>query len=155
MRRSMIMVVLLCALSANAKRLPPDELPPVVSAGVRYVVPHSAVDNPCKQNGGCVVALDDATGNQLWFVQVYCTRYDTNLEQDVQDVYITSLTLEGDHLVVTDEKNRRFTIDVSSHAVTGAARGCGVGGCSAVPGSSLAGILAVALISRRRRRSTR
>jgi outer membrane protein assembly factor BamB len=126
-----VATVALTSANAVAKRLPPADVPPVTSGNVRYEAPHSA--NPCNQNGGCVVAYDDTTNAVLWSVKVYCTHYDTSLETDVQDVFITSLAVANGQVLVTDEKGRHFAIDPATQQVTGDARGCdGVtsGGCS-------------------------
>jgi hypothetical protein len=119
---------LVAARPVLAKRAPPPTVAPVVHGDALYEAP--PFDNPCGQTGGCVVARDTATGNQLWALKVYCTRYDGNLEMDVQDVFITSLTVEGERLMVTDEKKRAFTIDLATRDVTGDARGCKEAGCS-------------------------
>jgi hypothetical protein len=116
---------------ASAKRAPPAAVPAVVHEGRRYEAPHFI--NPCGQNGGCVVARDDATGAQLWALKVYCTKYDSQLETDVQEVFITSLAVEGGRLGVTDEKSRHFAVDLGTRAVSGDSNGCGGGthgGCS-------------------------
>src|SRR5262249_18003501 len=104
LRRAVVAAVILSANPALAKRGPPPAVPPVVYQGVRYEAPPSAFDNPCEQEGGCVVAFDDATGAQLWFVEVYCTQYDPNLELDVQWVYISSLSISDGHIAVTNER---------------------------------------------------
>ena len=119
---------------ALGKRAAPVEVPPVLAGGVRYEAPH--VLNPCKQNGGCVVAYDNATNALLWSVKVYCTRYDSNLEQDVQDVFITSLALEGGRLLVGNEKGQHFSIATDTQTVSGDDRGCsnGSSGCRYLPG---------------------
>jgi hypothetical protein len=122
------------AAAAWAKRMPPADVPPVVSGNVRYEAPQAT--NPCGANqaGGCVVAYDNTSKAQLWAVQVYCTKYDSNLEQDVQDVFITSLVLDNNNqLQVTNEAGKHFTIDPTTQKVTGDARGCSKGsssGCS-------------------------
>ena len=117
--------------NAIAKRAAPADVPPVTIGNVRYETPHFT--NPCDQNGGCVVAYDNTTNGVLWSVKVYCTHYDTSLETDVQDVFITSLAIENGRILVTDEKGRHFTIDPATQQVTGDARGCDggtSGGCS-------------------------
>ena len=122
---------------AQGKRSAPAEVPPVVSDGVRYEDPHT--DNPCGQNGGCVVAYDDASGALLWSLKVYCTQYDPQLEQDVQDVFITSLAVDNGQLDVTNEKGLHFAIDLQTHAISGDARGCSepvAGGCEFSPASA-------------------
>jgi hypothetical protein len=126
--------ILLVAPFASAKRSAPTEVPPVVSANVRYEVPH--VKNPCGQAGGCLVAYDNTSSALLWSVEVYCTHYDSNIERDVQDVFITSLSLENGQLLVANEKGQHFAIDPATHQVTGDARGCDTsswGGCQHLP----------------------
>ena len=101
---------------AQGKRSPPADIPPVVGEGVRYEAPH--YNNPCGQNGGCVVAYDDASGAQLWSVKVYCTQYDAQVETDVQDVFITSLTVENGQLNITNEKGLHFAIDLRTREIS-------------------------------------
>lgn len=123
--------MVLASTVAMAKRQAPAEVPPVTNGNVRYEAPHFT--NPCDQNGGCVVAYDNATNAVVWSIRVYCTHYDTSLETDVQDVFITSLAVENGQILVTNEKGRHFTIDPATQQVTGDARGCDggtSGGCS-------------------------
>jgi hypothetical protein len=122
---------------ASAKVPAPPEVPPVVDGTVRYEAP--PFDTPCDphQNGGCVVAYDNTTNEQLWALKVYCTRYDPGLEQDVQDVFITSLTMDSQQqLQVANQRGQHFTISPATLEVTGDSRGCGdqAGGCCQVPG---------------------
>lgn len=114
---------------AWAKRLPPAEVPAVTDGTLRYEAPHHV--DPCSQSGGCVVARDAVTGEQRWVVQLYVTVYDPFLERDVQDVYISSLTLTDGVLSVLDEKGRRFDISTTTRAVS---RPSGQG-CSSAPSS--------------------
>jgi hypothetical protein len=123
-----VAAVVLSASTAFGKRVPPPPVAPVVSEGVRYEAP--PFSNPCGQNGGCVVAFDDATGAQLWSLKVYCTQYNPNLESDVQDVFITSIVVNERQLAVTDEKGRHFSIDPATRQVSGDARGCQESGAS-------------------------
>jgi hypothetical protein len=58
----------LAAPNIGAKRTVPVDVPPVVIGDVRYEAPH--FNNPCNQNGGCVVAYDNASNAMLWFVEV-------------------------------------------------------------------------------------
>jgi hypothetical protein len=108
----------------------------VVSEGVRYEAPH--FNNPCGQNGGCVAAYDNASGALLWSEKVYCTQYDPQLETDIQDVFITSLSLDNGKLNVTNEKGLHFAIDLRTQAIDGDARGCSdpaAGGCGFAAGA--------------------
>jgi hypothetical protein len=113
---------------AIAKRAPPAEVLPVVVGDVRYEVPH--FQNPCGQHGGCVVAYDDASDAQLWAETIYCVHYSSDMEQDVQDVFITSLTWEDGKLRIVNEKDQQFTLDPTTREVAGDERSCS-GGCFA------------------------
>jgi hypothetical protein len=158
-------VFALLASTALAKRAPPADVPPVVEGNVRYEAPHFAFENPCDQNGGCLVAYDNTTNAVMWSVKVYCTHYDPGLEQDVQDVFITSLAVESGQVLVTNEKGQHFSINPLTQDVSGDARNCGDesgGGCAflpsrAVPSATwsvalLAGLgLTTILLLRRRR----
>lgn len=126
--RWFLAVVMFCTTgfaATWAKRVPPADVPPVVSGNVRYEVPHFMTPCTPNQNGGCVVGYDNASNAQLWALQVYCTKYNPNLEQDVQDVFITSLTLDANNqLQVTNEAGKHFTIEPTTQKVTGDATGC-------------------------------
>lgn len=154
----------LAGVEVWAKPGPVPDVPPVISGNVRYEAPHFMTPCDSKQNGGCVVAYDNTSNTQLWAVKVYCTKYDVDLEQDVQDVLITSLTLStSNQLQVTNQAGKRFTIDPTTQKVTGDATGCGSSsGCSYTPGRSempmalvLSGIGLAALLGVRRLRAVR
>jgi hypothetical protein len=113
------------ALTSNrvfAKRAVPQAVTPLVFQGVRYEAPHFS--NPCGQNGGCVVAYDVATGVRLWFVTIYCVTYDPGVESDVQNVFITSLTSGDGTVLINNETDHHFSIDLGTRAVSGDLRGC-------------------------------
>ena len=120
---------------ALAKRAAPKDVAPVTAGGVRYEAP--VFDTACGQIGGCVVAYDATSNKRLWFVKVYCTHYDSR-ETDVQDVYITALAIEDGQLSVQDKKDRNFSIDLSSRAVSGDENGCGPQQASAGSGGGCA-----------------
>ena len=128
----------LVATSALGKRLAPADVPPVSSGNLRFEAPH--FNNPCGQSGGCVVAYDNSTNAILWSVKVYCTHYDTDLEEDVQDVFITSLAVENGQVQIANEKGQHFNLDPATQRISGDARGCDGGwasGCSYPPTRSM------------------
>jgi hypothetical protein len=92
-----------------AKRRAPEPVTPVVHEEIRYEAPIERM--------GWVEAWDVKTGATLWDVQVYKVDVDPNLERDVQEVYITKLEIEGGDLLVTDERDREFLVDLKTHAV--------------------------------------
>ncbi len=67
--------------------------------------------------GGVVLAFDAATNRPLWRTQVYTTATDPSLERDVQDVFITSLAVAGDRLIVRDERRRIHQLDLATGRV--------------------------------------
>ncbi len=147
-----LLLTLLAASTASAKRAAPAAVPPVVHEGVRYEAPHWASESPCGQTGGCVAAYDAQSGALRWHVTLYAEVQDPKLERDVQDVFITRLSISGGQLRATDERRRRWAVDLNTHRVSrDDDRVC------AVTGTSLGGAATavVALRAWRRRRGAR
>ena len=99
--------LLVTASTAAAKRRAPAEVAPVIHQGVRYTAPTGRM--------GWVEARDETGDTLLWEVRVYIVTYDPAKEQDVQDVYITELRLEGGELVVRDEREHEWIADLATH----------------------------------------
>jgi len=82
-----------------------------------------AAQRPACQNGGYLVAYDQATEQRLWWLRVYETSYDLDLEQDVQDVFITALSIDDEgYLLVRDERRRIYRIDLSRRQIVSQAQ---------------------------------
>ena len=96
--------------AANAKRTVPGSVEPVTVHGVTYSAPATAM--------GFVVAFDASSGRELWRQRIYQVRVDPSLERDVQDVFITSLTLRGGSLVIANEHGERYALDLATRKVT-------------------------------------
>jgi len=95
---------------ANAKRSVPRAVEPVTVHGVTYSAPATAM--------GFVVACDASSGRELWRQRIYRVHIDPTLERDVQDVFITSLTLRGGSLVIANEHGERYALDLSTRKIT-------------------------------------
>ena len=95
---------------ANAKRSVPSAVEPVTVQGVTYSAPATAM--------GFVVAFDASSHRELWRQRIYRIRVNPSLERDVQDVFITSLTLRGGSLVIANERGERYALDLSTRKVT-------------------------------------
>lgn len=111
--KSVLLVVamlVLLAPAAFAKRVEPVEVKPVVHDGIEYRAPHEKM--------GVVEAWDKATGKMVWEKTVYTVEIDPNLEKDVQDVFITKLKIDNGRLIVTNEHNDRYSIDLKTQEVT-------------------------------------
>ena len=104
-----------------AKRVGPPEVPPVVQGSTRFEVIHWGRDRGLGQNGGYIGAYDATSGKELWAVRVYEVTYDSELEEDVQDVFIEKMTaIRADALEIVDEKGRRYLVNPQARRVTAA-----------------------------------
>ena len=110
------LIIMLLSRSAQAKRVAPTPVAPVIANGIRYSADGDGRDQ-------YVVAADVTTGKELWKVRVFRTRVNSWREIDVQLVFITTLKLAGNSLLVRDEKARCYSVDLKSHHVKRS--GCG------------------------------
>jgi hypothetical protein len=99
------------ASEAWAKRMPPKPVTPLVQDGVKYV---ALLDNGRQ---GIIEAQDEKTGKKLWDLVVYTVKIDPNLEEDVQWVFITTLAARDHALLVTNEKNQQYTVDLKTKKI--------------------------------------
>jgi len=92
---------------------------PVTVAGVRYEAPPFTRTLGLPHNGGFVIAYDAASGSRLWAAQVYGLSGSDKMEQDKREVFIVDLHPESDgqHLVVTDERGRRWKLHLATRKV--------------------------------------
>jgi hypothetical protein len=88
-------VTILIAPCSYAKRAMPKEVAPVTFKGITY----RAILTPA----GLVEAYRGSGSQPVWTKQIYVTRYDMDLERDVQDVFIASLKVTDQGLVVSTE----------------------------------------------------
>jgi hypothetical protein len=119
----LVPVILLLAMTtipatAFAKRQPPKPVKPVAADGVEYHVLHDRFSEGGIPAGirATLEARDLKSGKAAWSVRLYEIRYDQNLETDVQDVYVTSLRIDGDTLHVTTEKDP-LAVDLKTRTV--------------------------------------
>ena len=111
-RRLLIAWVALTVLvvGADAKRMPPKPVAPVIADGIRY-----SADGDGKN--GYVVAEDAASGKVLWKVRVFHNSIKFWVEEDVRWVFITNLKLAGNLLLARDEDSRCYAISLKSKHV--------------------------------------
>lgn len=110
-----IIFSLITPINLYAKRKFPEDVQSVTHAGIRYEAPHFDVKR--KQNGGYIKAFDQNTNKHLWTVQIYKTTYQSSVEQDVQDIFITSIKIKERTLFIYDEKNRIFQLNLKDKTV--------------------------------------
>jgi len=103
----------------HAKRAAPKDVKPVVYEGVRYVASHRmSIGGTSSTGSGYVEAWDVKKKKKLWEAKLYETANDPAKEQDVQNVFITTMRVEGTKLVVMNERKQMFEIDLASHEVS-------------------------------------
>ena len=101
------------------KREGPAEVPPVTIGSLRFAPIHWGKSRGLGQNGGYIAAYDAATGQELWILKIYTVSYDSRKEEDVQDVFIESLTktASGDEIQIVDEEGRVYILNPQSRVV--------------------------------------
>ena len=104
-------IVLLPSL-APAKRMAPAKVEPVIHEGIRYVAPND------DGRRAYVEAWDVETNRRLWELTVFTNHIEPGVEEDVQWVFIKSLSLRDDTLVVTSERGKTYQVDLKTKAIT-------------------------------------
>ena len=103
------------ASEKREKRVAPEDIQPLVHDGVSYSVHYVAADGGTYHGAGHIKATDVQTNRTLWDVELFPDqRTSAALEGDVQDVYITKLSVEDEQLIVTDENNQMYRLDLST-----------------------------------------
>jgi hypothetical protein len=103
----------------SRKRSAPLKVEPVEHRGVRYAVVRGAKGRGLPQNGGYVEATELASGRSLWLVKVYEVVYDSAIEDDKRDVYISRLRLDAarSRLLIENERGERFAVALDGSKV--------------------------------------
>ncbi len=103
----------------NEKRAAPAVVEAVSHDGTRYEEVQFEKSEGLDQNSGYLAAIDMASGNRKWLLKVYDVCYSSDLEADLQDVFFKRLELaaDGRTLIVTNEEERRFAVDLADRTV--------------------------------------
>jgi hypothetical protein len=109
LKTAALCLLVLAAQDMSAKRLPPKPVNPVTVAGVTYFAPGWPI--------GTIIARDASSSRELWRQRIYSIRYDRRLEQDAQDVFITSLAVRDRTLIITNERGERCMLNLSTRKV--------------------------------------
>jgi hypothetical protein len=99
----------------SASRAPAPRVPPVFIAGVRYA--QVAGDPDTDGQIGGMLAAYDGSNRELWRLKVYVNARRPDLEGDVQDVWFRSLRVQGDLLLIENERGERFEVDPAARRV--------------------------------------
>ncbi len=106
----LLLLILSPMSSIQAKRMVPKPVDPISYQGISYSAPGMGMM-------GSVVARDEKTDQIVWTTKVYSVVYDPDLESDVQDVFITKLEIAGGKLLVTNEEDRKYQVDLETGKV--------------------------------------
>ena len=92
-----------------AKRMAPREVEPVTYQGIKYVANHARM--------GFVEAREVKTGKKLWEQQLYQVQIDPRRERDVQDVFITDLKIKNKNLIIKNETQGIYELDLQTRKI--------------------------------------
>ncbi len=115
MKTTISMCVLLCLLaltsSAWCKRGGAPIVGSVLYDNIRYTVPN---DDGTREY---IQAWDMETQKKIWELTIYTNAIQPGLEKDVQWVFIDTMKLGKDHLLITDKRARRFLVDLKTRQI--------------------------------------
>jgi hypothetical protein len=108
MKRYIILFIIaaLCVSISPAMRSAPKIVPPIRTEKIEYRAPHGQM--------GCVEAWSTKRHLMIWRRQIYVVKYDVYLETDVQDVYITSMELKDNNLIIKNERDSKYQLDLET-----------------------------------------
>ena len=106
-----LLALLLLPCLASAKRTAPVKVEPVIHESIRYVAPND------DGRRGYIEAWDVQTNKKLWDLTVFTNRIDPKLEEDVQWVFIKSLSIRDGKLMVTSERGATYQIDLNTRTL--------------------------------------
>ncbi len=106
-------------LPVQAKRTPPPTVAPVTVEGVEYRVAYERFSEGERPAGlrAYLLATKPGTYTELWKTRLYEVRYQGNLETDVQDDYVKSLSRELPGLLALTEEKQAYVVNLASRAV--------------------------------------
>lgn len=110
--------MLLSPTILHAKRMSPAPVPPVVYEGLRFEAPAHVIVDGQHRSGGYVEVFDEKTNRLLYVIKVYEVKSDKELERDVQDVFITCLSVHDKQLVVLQELGLAYLVDLKTFEVS-------------------------------------
>jgi hypothetical protein len=102
----MIVLSLLSTPMVFAKRAAPAQVAAVRIGEMELRAPTSQL--------GCIEAWDTKHNELLWRRQIYVVRYTAGLERDVQDVFIRSMEMKDNVLIVTNENQSEYVLNLET-----------------------------------------
>ena len=93
-------------MTTSFKRLPPKKVNPIIIGNIEY----SASMNK-------IIATDTLEKVIKWEKSIYEIAYDENLESDVQDIHIDSISLLDNSLLIRNEESKYFLLNLNNREI--------------------------------------
>jgi hypothetical protein len=91
-----------------SKRLEPKKVNSVLHNGKEYSINHSKIGT---------ILVRDKDSKKEKIVTVYTIDYDPNLEKDVQDVFIKSIKIYNNYLLIQNESDSIYKMDLETNEI--------------------------------------
>lgn len=104
-------------MSKMYKRGAPAEVEPVMVNGLRIEAAHYGYFAEVEQRGGYIVAYDHATGERLWQLLFYETKYIEGKETDVQETFIYQMRMSKKGLKIVNELEQTYLVNLEEKTV--------------------------------------
>jgi len=95
-------------LGIHAKRGAPKKVQSIVYNNIEYSVDHSKIG---------YILITDKNSNTIKNLKIYNIDYNNDLEKDVQDIFIKNLKISNNYLIITNERNKVFKIDLITYTI--------------------------------------
>lgn len=106
-----ILLLILCITESEAKRAVPPKVLPLTVGNIEYSAPHR---NGSSKQMGFIEARDLKSGGLIWSRQIYAVKHDLELEGDIQDIFIKSIAVQGNNLIITNERNSEYQLNLKT-----------------------------------------
>ena len=93
----------------HAKRVAPKKVQSITYNNIEYSVDHSNIGS---------VLITDKNSNTIKNIKIYTIEYNNDLEKDVQDIFIINLKISNNFLLITNERNKVYRMDLSTYQIT-------------------------------------
>ena len=103
--------------SAEAKRPKPKKVPTAEYKQIKYTATQAPSQSHTQQ-GGYIEAWNQKTNQRIWELKIYDNKFDPGLPREDQEVYITSLKMDGALLIVANEIGDEFQVNIDARQVT-------------------------------------
>lgn len=105
-----VLIVVFCTVNLNivsaSRAFSPNVIPDIFYRDLRI-----SAENSTPENMGIVQAFNQNTDKPVWSKKVYDVIISKSIEEDVQEVFIKSMTIDKDKLVIVNERNERFELN--------------------------------------------